>query len=76
MVIYGASGRLAATLVNQIERHLEYGHDWVVILAGTNDLGFNKIQEEILENIIKIHRIVHEAGARTIACNMVDCKRL
>jgi len=75
LVIYGASGRLASTLVNQIEQHLEYGYDWVVILVGTNDLGFNKRQEDILGNIIKTHLIAHEAGARTIACSIPETKR-
>eukprot|EP00928_Gymnodinium_smaydae_P022313 TRINITY_DN1878_c0_g1_i1.p1 TRINITY_DN1878_c0_g1~~TRINITY_DN1878_c0_g1_i1.p1 ORF type:complete len:415 (-),score=33.71 TRINITY_DN1878_c0_g1_i1:20-1264(-) len=44
--------------------------DLVVIMAGTNDMGHNYPNEDIIQNIIQLHTFCHEAGVDTVALSI------
>ena len=58
-------GDLPGSIDNIIEKAGSL--DLVIILAGTNDLGFNRDSDEIFHSIRKLHEISHDRGVKTLA---------
>jgi len=59
----GVNGELTQDMVERLPRVLE-AHPLtraVIILGGTNDLGHRKPAEEVIANIVKLHKIAHNA---------------
>ena len=49
-------------------------YNWVIILAGTNDLRKNSSMVVIFDSLVKLHSLAHQLGARTVAVTVPDRK--
>jgi len=60
--IAGARGRGLANILQQSDPF-----DLVIIMSGTNDLGYNRPASDIFEDICALHSYCHQRGAQTVA---------
>jgi len=66
--VSGVCGELTADMAMRYRRDvLERKPDLVVILGGTNDLGWNARPEEIMRNLLKMYEQARGAGIRLMA---------
>ena len=66
--VSGICGELTADMAMRYRRDvLERKPDLVVILGGTNDLGWNARPEEIMRNLLKMYEQARGAGIRLVA---------
>jgi len=72
--IFGKSGWLVNSLKDHIKGLTEEGYDWVIILAGTNDIGHMRPADEIVNNIRFCHSTSLASSSRTIACTIPEAK--
>lgn len=48
-------------------------YDWIVILGGTNDLGFGLKPDVIFAGLKKIYEIARDHGANVLAITIPEC---
>jgi len=66
--ISGVCGELTAEMVERFERDVvRHRPAWVVILGGTNDLGWNRQPAEIMRNLTAMYERAAQAGIRVAA---------
>ena len=66
--ISGVCGELTAEMVERFERDVVRQRPaWVVILGGTNDLGWNRQPAEIMRNLTAMYERAAQAGIRVAA---------
>ncbi|KAL9104938.1 MAG: hypothetical protein Q9163_000183 [Psora crenata] len=47
-------------------------YDWIIIMGGTNDLGWGKPPAVIYENLTKVWRVALDSGAKVLALNVIE----
>lgn len=68
VAISGVCGELTGEMVLRFRQDvLRHAPAYVVILGGTNDLGWNARPEEIMRNLLKMHEQARAAGIRPVA---------
>ena len=60
-VINSMSKRLDRTL-----KESKQPYDWIILLGGTNDLGYKEKSDDILAALCQMHDLARETGARTL----------
>lgn len=58
--------------LRRLIRKGRYTH--VLIMAGTNDLGHDATEEQIVGNLASLHAACHALGVATVAVSIPDCK--
>jgi len=68
ILVMGVSGELTSEMVQRLDRQvIQQKPDYVVILGGSNDLGWGLQPEEIMENLILMYERVKEKGIQPIS---------
>ena len=66
--VNGVCGELAAEMVRRFERDvLSHKPAWVVILGGTNDLGWDGRPSEIMRHLVAMYERATASGVRPVA---------
>jgi hypothetical protein len=47
--------------------------DWIIILGGTNDLGYGRSQDRIFSSLKKVYNIAFQHGANILALTIPEC---
>ncbi|MEM4735784.1 MAG: SGNH/GDSL hydrolase family protein, partial [Candidatus Thorarchaeota archaeon] len=67
----GVPGDLAATMPSRLENEMTRGrYDCVIILAGTNDLGWGALPEEVLRRLSVLWDIVAAHDVPLVTCTL------
>ena len=68
VTVRGVCGELTGEMALRFRRDvLDHRPDSVVILGGTNDLGWNAEPPEIMRNLVKMHEQALHAGIQSVA---------
>jgi acyl-CoA thioesterase I len=71
VVVRGVSGELTGEMVMRLGREvIGLNPDYVVVLGGTNDLGWRAPMDEILRNLVTIYERIRSAGAVPVAVSV------
>ena len=66
--VSGISGELTDQMIMRLGRNvLPLKPDYVVVLGGTNDLGWNSRPREIMKNLVAIYERIRGGGAEPVA---------
>ncbi|MBI4400868.1 MAG: hypothetical protein HY581_04480 [Nitrospirae bacterium] len=68
VAVSGVCGELTGEMVMRFrEDVLQHTPSYVVVLGGTNDLGWNASPDAIMRNLLKIYELAQSAGVRPVA---------
>lgn len=68
VVVSGVCGELTGEMVMRFrEDVLQHTPSYVVVLGGTNDLGWNASPDAIMRNLLKMYELAQAAGVRPVA---------
>lgn len=68
VVVSGVCGELTGEMAMRFRRDvLDRKPTYVVVLGGTNDLGWNAAPPEIMRNLVKMHELALASGIRPVA---------
>lgn len=68
VAVSGICGELTSEMVMRFRRDVLQHHPaYVVVLGGTNDLGWNALPADIMRNLLKMYELALAAGIRPVA---------
>jgi len=67
----GLCGELSRDILHRLERDvISYQPDYVIILCGSNDLGWGFPPKEICKNLVAMYKVARAAGIEPVACTV------
>lgn len=68
VIIQGVNGELTEAMLLRLERDaLDFGPNFVVILGGTNDLGWGIPPDDVSQNLVSMYKHVRSKGIHPVA---------
>ena len=57
---------------NACQNAVDDPYDWIIVMGGTNDLGWGRMPDEIYEGLQKVWKVALGTGANVLALNVLD----